>query len=85
MTDCETGRRTRTRRETGWRSLYVIWRQERERELSSNRSCLYSRAATTSAHIIQRSRQNLRGYIDNGIVVLTMNNAIVNRPEKLAN
>ena len=33
----------RTRRGIGRCSLYVIWSQDREKELSSNRSWLYSR------------------------------------------
>ena len=49
-----------TERETGRHSLYVIRKQDRERELSSNRSCLYSHAAMTSAKTIQISRQNVR-------------------------
>ena len=75
MTERETGRRSRTIRGIVWQSLYV----------SEVTAPAYSHAATTSAHTIQRSSQNLRGYIDNGIVVLTMNNAIVDRQEKLAN
>ena len=41
--DCARDRTTVShRRGIEWRSLYVIWRQEQEWDLSSNRSCLYS-------------------------------------------
>ena len=65
----------------------IVLSLEKEREISSLGYGLYSRV--TGSHVISSqtirwSRQNARGYRHNTIVFLTMNNAIVVRPERLA-
>ena len=58
-------------------------RDLRKLELSLNNGVTGSQVISTQS--IRSARKNLRGYRHNGMVVLTMNNAIVDGLERLTN
>ena len=76
----------RIRRKNGRCSFYVIEvRMRRERSLVATVAFIFAsqEVASLPSQTIRSSRQNLRVYRHNAIAVLTMNNAIVVRPESL--
>ena len=78
----------RTRRRNEWRSFYVYQSsQDEEKEISREIAVTFIFASQEVASLpprtIRRYRPNIRGYRHSTIVVLTMNNVFVVRPERL--